>query len=255
MNIRFSLAALSVVASLSAALPSSAQQPAERKKTTVGTIDLDAEGGETDDENNRLRGLIQLEKEEKKRDPYFENQDEAIEFFQGLGRTMAGLARGEMTRAPEVKDGALMHVAAAYLLCSIKRGICPDYLEALREVDVINAALGGGTRDPNGACPTMRRFWQQWINNDSQKKMEYQVHMSHMRARNDFNQKKLPAFVPPGCDAAVKELAAQAGGDRTGFFSKRYQGEKNPQKAAANVEAMLKLFKQKNVHLFSSTMP
>ena len=242
------------------------QQPTERRPSLVGTIDLEAPSSSSaadkdDGGDNKLLGQIEFEsaQKEQKRDPYLVNQDAAIDYFEKLSQAVDALAKGEPAKLGTLSDGALLHVAAGYLYCSVKKGTCPKYLQALREIDVINAVSSGSvakvdlSKKDGGLCPTMSRFWEVWLANDMQKRMDFQVHVSHMRMRADFAQKSLPGYLPAGCEAMVQGLASQA--SPAEFFKARYQPGSPERGAISEVAGMLKFFREKKVHLLQETMP
>ena len=111
-----------------------------------------------------MRGEIVLEKADKKKNPYTVNQDSLIEYLDALPTKLAELKNtGEALRSLE--DGEVSHLAYVYLYCSIKRGICKEVIDAVLEIDIANAALEGAA-----SCPTMKRFWKVWIENDMEKR-------------------------------------------------------------------------------------
>ncbi len=229
----------------------SAQEAARTQTRQIGTIDLEDGNEEPVYQNNRLLGEIKVEKTEKKKDPYLVHQDAAIDYFAGMAKLLGAMSRGEKPGIPPIGEKALLHTAAAYLFCSIKKGVCPEYLDTVREIDVINALKGDAAA---AECPTMKKFWSLWLDNDMQKKLEYQVHISHMRLRNDFNKKSLPSFLPNGCSAYITGLKKEATGS-SAFLRERYKPDGQISKSLRTVSDMLGYFKAKNSNLFNATMP
>ena len=240
-------------AAIPSAIPdfSAAQNPDKNRPSLVGTLDLNEQQAAPQG-NPNLVGTIELEKEKKEEPSYLSIQDATIAYFEKLQGIMAEIAAGRVPQMEYISDELLRHAATAYLFCSIKKGVCPEYLLTVREIDIINAVLMG---KKDAECQTLKRFWERWLKNDMQAKMEHQVSFSHIKMRTDFNRSTLPSFLPQGCKEALTAAVEESAAAKSEFWKKRYSAADSPKEALTKVLQMLKFFKARNLDLVRMTMP
>lgn len=232
-----------------------AQQPKNPRAEQIGILDLDgdAENFGEDVKNTTQQGIIALEQDEVKQNPYQKTQDDAIKYMTTLQQALPKLMASNSVTIPTIAPDVAQYIGACYLLCSIKKGICPQFLEALREADTINAITG--QNQENAVCNTMNEFWSGWLALDMQKKLDHQVKLNQISQRNKFNRDILPPFLPKKCDLEIRSIAKKAAADKKGWFIKRYSDGSQISTSIKYVTDMVKYFRAKNVDVFASTMP
>lgn len=179
-----------------------------------------------------LAGEINLEDvTDEQKNPYGENQSEAIRFMdkldalaETLGSTGAGGAAGE------ISENTMIHLTNVFLYCSLKRGTCSMVLEAILESDVINSLDAR-----NVACPNMARFWKVWVRGDMEKRQKYLMPTAHMSAANQFATQERPRFIR--CRETIEGFLAGAG-DPAQLRRERY-GKGAPAREAIRRTAQL----------------
>ncbi len=224
----------------------------ERRPDLIGEVDLDSDEDASDGFSEKQFGQIELQKDEVKVDPYTQSENDAIEFIDTVKKATTTLSTaGEVKEIPTPSDLTIQHVANAYLFCSIKKGICPEYLQTLREVDVINSIQNPN----NNSCKTMKAFWNVWNMTNMQRKLDHQVKISQMAARNQFNKTILPHYMDEGCSNYLEQIAKEVKASKEATLKKRYETGGKIDKAVKTVSGMLQFFKKKHINLAQSVIP
>ena len=184
--------------------------------TSVAVLTILPLAGYTQDSPS-TSGEIELDLTERKhKNPYKENQDNAIQYFKNLETKLTGLQSDDTSTLELLGQNSMLHVAGVYLYCSIHNGICPEVLDAVLEIDIINSRL-----NKEAKCPAMKTFWTLYIQNDMKKKHGFQVKTGFMRTTQDFEKDVLPQYLR--CSKTVaKQIALQNGEDDATFFKQRY---------------------------------
>jgi len=149
------------------------------------------------------------------KNPYAQNQGEAIRFMESLNSLADTLATtGSGGTAGAIDENTMIHLTNVFLYCSLKRGTCPMVLEAILESDVINSLDA-----KKGACPNMARFWKVWVRGDMEKRQKYLMPTAYMGGANEFSTRERPRFIR--CRETVDGILADAG-DPVQFRKERY---------------------------------
>ena len=218
------------------------------QQPSPGSGRLDADDGEemTDEEldkqmgNGSISGAIELEEEEKKKDPYVEGQNGSIEFVSSLlAQLTAGTGPQSITLP---KNEAFSHLSAVYLYCKTKNGICPLILQGLLEVDVIHSHLSHEV-----ACPTLRAFWKQWLANAFDKREKYVVSTSDLVKATEFDEKERPKYL--NCKATIQGILDQYKGGAP-IMSARYGAGKEGSENIRRLKVLLELVQKKVPNVF-----
>lgn len=209
-------------------------------------IILDENGEEIEnyDSDEVQAGTIEIEQATKQRDPYFDSQDNAISLIESLLGQEKALSRSAI---PSPEDGTLLHLAGTYLYCTAQSGTCPFILDSVLEVDVYNSILSG-----QASCPTMLRFWKQWVDNDMQKKQGYLIKTGHLRKMAAFKKKQLPGYLK--CKSLVSAALNEKGKKSNDtYFAERYKGESAITKSLSQTKNLLSALKKKGINVHRAT--
>lgn len=213
--------------------------------TSSLTYAQDRERARTEKKREKVQsGSLELELDQAVKDPYSETETASLVYFKFLQTKIAALPGSAQTVEPP-GDAIIQYLNGLYLLCSMKRGTCPTILDALLEVDLINSKINKQT-----ACPTMKRFWKQYIDGDLEKRHRYQTQTGHITAVTDFNQKIRPRYIK--CAETITQLLEGSASD-TAFFQKRYAGDPPPVLAVRSVIDMINQVQSKNLNVFAVT--
>lgn len=210
----------------------------------VGEIVLD-EDVPNETSKSDQSGDIHFEELGEDRDPYNVNQDLAIKYFTELYSQTQQIGAGKIASVQPLKSDALLHVAGVYLFCVTKRGVCPDILNSILEIDVINSKIAGKV-----SCPTMREFWSLWKQQQFQRRQDYSVPLSYIHKVQEFQSKELPRLV--NCEDTIRSIITEGPSDTAAFFKDRYQDARLPMNIATTAQ-MLKLIKKKVPNIFTYT--
>ncbi len=223
---------------------------AQRRPELIGEMDLDSDEDTSKGFSEKQFGSIELQEDEVKIDPYTKSENDAIAYIKNVqDATKTMLVAPKEIAVPN--DLTLQHIANAYLFCSIKKGICPEYLQTLREADVINAIANPS----NTTCKTMKAFWGVWKVTNMQRKLDHQVKLSQISQRNEFNRTILPNFHDNGCAAYLEQINSSIKKDRDATIKNRYKSDGTINKAVTFVYQMLQFFKKKHINLTQSVLP
>lgn len=179
-----------------------------------------------------LGGELQFE-QDAKIDPLKFGQQEAEKYINAALQSAKGFANiSPTTPIPQPDERAIDYYAVSYLFCTARLGTCPQMLNALLEIDLINAKITN-----NIECPLLTKFWQVWLKGGYEERQKYLVQTSHMKEYGDFNSKERPRYIQ--CkDTVATEVKNSSNVDST--FWTRYAtnaiGLKNIEKALTLLE-------------------
>jgi len=216
----------------------------------MGEINLSADDANYGQniKNNREFGIIELAKEQKKKvHTYADTQQEALDYLLNLHKSITNRAT---TPIPAMSQDIAQYIASSYLLCSIKKGACQEFLDVTREIDLLNV-INGHTNTCN-AIPT---FWQAWIALDMQKKLDHQARFAQLELRNNFKKHVLPHYLPENCESIIEKIINKQKTNKSAFFQSRYKSDAPIMKALSFVLKMSQYLKNKNIDVFQSTSP
>lgn len=176
-------------------------------------------------------------------DAYQVSQEKALTYFDSLATAVSSPSSISTQSAPQ--DGVLHHMAGVYLYCIVKAGICPYLLDAIFEIDVINARLSG-----QAECPAMLRFWSDWKKNDLENRHKYLVSTGHMQLVSEFNRNKRTRYLLCKETVANEILSKET---NAAFFKERYAEGSTIRKSVNQTNQLLKQIKTKIPNIFVAT--
>ncbi len=175
---------------------------------------------------------------------YEENENKTIAQLKNLAQNVSGNSVKTQSSFP---DYMISFISANYLHCSIKKGVCPFFLDSIMETDIINSKLSN-----TPACPNMKKFWRDWIDNDMQKRWGHKVRTGLLNRTQEFKKNQLPAYVK--CkDTIQKILDKNKDKSAADFFKERYgKGSKMAKSLSYSAKYMelIKNSKQKIPNIF-----
>ncbi len=191
-------------------------------------------------------GTIDLDlSEEREKSSYSDVQNATISAFNQLRTTARTLAEAGSASVPPLADDMLSYLTAVYLYCAVHNGTCPLVLEAILEVDIMNAKLAG-----SATCPNMKRFWNAWVASDMEERHKFLVKTSHINTYSEFNTKTRPKFLR--CEETVKQEISGPGSGQ-GFFRDRYRAGAPKEKIFDRMHSLLLQIQEKIPNVFVAT--
>lgn len=172
-----------------------------------------------------------------RRDPYTVEQDAAIAFFDDFARKVDTLKGKGAAPLEPLSDAALNHLTRVYLYCTVRSGTCPFVLDAILEVDIVNAKNGSAS-----ICPTMERFWKTWVKNDMEKRQNFLVRTANLTATSDFSRNQRPRYLKCRETVQIEIGSSSPSGE---FFAARYAGAGGPNEQVKKVATLLTELKTK----------
>lgn len=197
---------------------------------------------------DRQSGEIIQEQEANQQDSYSATQDQVIRYFQELATTMRSAASGAApTPIPLLNENALTYLNSVYLYCSVNNGTCPTMLDALLEVEIINARLSN-----KAECPNLKQFWRLWIKNQMEERHNFAVKTAFLNPTNEFKRSKRPRYIK--CESTVaSEVAGQ--GATPEYFKQRYASGSNQIVSVEQTLQMLEQIRRDVPDIFSAVRP
>lgn len=200
-----------------------------------------------DSADSVMRGEIEFEQDIEQVKTYADTEQEAIDKLQAL----AAYTRQPSGPAPlaelELEDDHLLYLNALYLFCSVQRGTCPEILDAIMEMDIIRSATRGTPE-----CHTLKRFWKSWLDNDMQRRHQYQVRTGYLRKTEEFKKKELPRYLR--CSETVQnELASLGDQSAEEFLKERYHLPSDIVEAVTNTVGTAQSAQDEKVNLLHAT--
>ena len=195
-----------------------------------------------------VHGDIEFEGDAKVRDPYSETRDDLIARLSVLSQFTA-----KPISEPDFESFALgephfVHLNALYLYCSVKKGTCPDVLDTVLELDIIQSQLEG-----NAECSHMKHFWKTWIANDMQRRHQFQVKTGFLKDTEDFKKTTLPRYLRCSQTVAEELKSTKKTATTVEFFTNRYYLPSVPRQAITNTLGLLEEAKKNNINLLFVT--
>ena len=168
-------------------------------------------------------GTLNMVIEDKSKDPYKESQANAMEAMNALSKKIEELKTGSISRAERPKDSGVHYLTGVYLYCTITKGTCPEILDSILEIDLINSRI-----EKKASCPTMLSFWKDWQANDMEARQKFMVRLGYLGITNDFNRNVRPAYVK--CQETIAGRIDDQASDAD-FFRKRYGADQSPEQS------------------------
>lgn len=190
-------------------------------------------------------GSIDLEQDKVSLDPYMVSQDAALALFKSMEGIAKQLSQAGTTSSLAVSDDVVNYLTGVYLYCSIRNGTCPVVLEALFEIEVINARSSGKSE-----CSVLPRFWKIWVKNDMEKRQEYSIATGFLDASQKFKDEVRPKYVR--CNESLGQELGGAG-NITSFFKDRYREGTRAAALPGKMVALIELLKAKVPNVFYAT--
>jgi hypothetical protein len=171
---------------------------------------------------------------------YAKIQDDTIAIFERFNSDIAGGTLGN--KKIELAKNQLYFLNGAYLYCTLKNGTCGYMLDTILETDIINSKI-----DNKASCPHMLRFWQEWIDNNFEKRVDYQLGTGFITKYQDFKRNTRPQYLRCSGTVATKlksELPLQE------FIKDRYSPTNDVGLAAKRTYAYLQALREQVPDVF-----
>ena len=159
-------------------------------------------------------GVMNLNVEEKAKNPYKENQKQAIEHIKALLARLNELKAGKDSRIDSASDGAIHYMTGAYLYCTLTKGACPELLDPLFETDLINSRIS-----KQAECPNMLKFWHDWQANDMENRQKFLVRIGNLATTSAFTANVRPRYIK--CKESI-DNELRTGKTNADYFRQRY---------------------------------
>jgi hypothetical protein len=192
--------------------------------------------------NSVISGEFKLETATKQKDPYQTGEDAALSYIEGLQSSIKSLSGGNISKGKDIEDAGLHFLTTAYLYCSVNNGICAYILDSLLEADVINGRI-----DKKDTCPTLRRFWKEYIDNDLEGRHKYATKIGFLAETGEFNTKSRPKYIK--CADTVKKEREGEMSDSEYFKARYASGAKLD--AVTKTAEYIQSLKTKNINVFT----
>lgn len=246
-QIFFALAAILLLTTLAV---NSARADKGRSPSLIGDFGLDDEvAAPPAGKNGRsdLTGEIRIEEEVNQVDPYTLNEQSALVFFKSFEEKLSGLAAEKLVTIGEIDKGVNLHLTGVYLYCLIAKGTCPELLDAILEVDVVNSRL-----IKKAQCPNMVRFWKAWAANGLDKKHSFQIQTGYLKKWEYFKANLLVRYLR--CTNTVsQEIALEAKISDAAYFKERYGQNSLQRDSVLQTIKLLEFIKAKVPNVFRAT--
>jgi hypothetical protein len=128
-------------------------------------------------------------------EPYKEIQDSTIATISKLNKEIA--SRSVSATKISFNERELYYLNGVYLYCTLKNGTCPYILETILETDILNSQIDG-----KASCPHTLRFWQEWIDNSFEDRVNYNLGTGFLTKYQDFKKNIRPRYLR--CSATVE---------------------------------------------------
>jgi hypothetical protein len=128
---------------------------------------------------------------------YAKIQDDTIKVFEKFNSDISTGSLG--STKIELAKNQLYFLNGAYLYCTLKNGTCAYMLDTILETDILNSKI-----DNKPSCPHMLRFWQEWIDNNFEKRVDYQLGTGFITKYQDFKRNIRPQYLRCSGTVATK---------------------------------------------------
>lgn len=143
---------------------------------------------------------------------YKEIQDSAIATISKFHADIA--SRSVANSKILFNERELYYLNGVYLYCTLKNGTCPYILETILETDILNSQIDG-----KASCPHTLRFWQEWIDNSFEDRVNYNLGTGFLTKYQDFKKNIRPRYLR--CSVAV-EREIKKDMSSTDYIAARY---------------------------------
>lgn len=135
--------------------------------------------------------------------------------------------------------------ASGYLMCSIKHGICQEFLDTMLEIDIINSKIKG-----KASCLNMLKSWKAWLDNDLEKRHNHQTKITHVNQVSKFNKEERSKYLH--CSKTIEVLIADSTITPAQFFKTRYAGAMSTEDYIQKTIDFFNLIKKENLDVYAS---
>lgn len=119
-------------------------------------------------------------------DPVIKGREDSLAYFKRATEQLKNPS-GTMEMPSET---ILNYLTGVYLYCTVNNGRCPIPLDALLDVDTMNAKSAGNTE-----CTVLSAFWRMWIRGGMEERQQYLVKTGLLGTTSDFTKKERPRYV------------------------------------------------------------
>ncbi|NMC63658.1 MAG: hypothetical protein GYA55_10900 [SAR324 cluster bacterium] len=182
-----------------------------------------AEGSSAKD---KQAGSVDITMDEKTKDPYKESQIKALGYLKLLKQKIEALGNGtSISQIEKPSNDVLHYLTGIYLHCTILKGVCPEILDSLLEVDLINSRLA-----KKAECPSLLGFWKHWKANDMEARQNHLVRIGFLAISSEFTRNTRPKYIK--CQESIESML-DANMPDADYFKKRYEGESQSENAVS----------------------
>ncbi len=192
-----------------------------------------------------LIGEIEIEQEQKEGMTYAELQDSVIDYFGKISKTIDELPNSSFSRLPALDSKQNHFLAAVYLNCTLQKGACPEVLEGLLEAELINSKLAG-----KASCPNMLQLWKSYIDFEGDRRLEFNLKVSHLNKAQDFKKNSRPRYIK--CQSTINSILKHSS-DSANFLSTRYVSGSAARQNVSSTLAYLNYVKENIPNIFTKT--
>lgn len=164
----------------------------------------------------------------------------ALTYIKGV---QSGIEKGAAT-LPAPSSNDLSYFNAVFLYCMTNNGVCPIPLDALYEIDLINAKAA-----KKDECPILTKFWRLWLSNGFEERQRYLIKTAFITTTGNFNSQVRPRYIK--CAETISTDRAQLEADPKNF-STRYASGGSGREAVSKFLQLLQLIEDNNVDVFSA---
>ena len=93
----------------------------------------------------QTQGKIALEDTSTKRRGYRDVEQDTIEYFEKFSKQLKSIGKTKVNPLKPLDHDEVNYLAASYLYCALKKGVCTSLLDSILELDAYNSALNGST--------------------------------------------------------------------------------------------------------------
>ena len=166
-------------------------------------------------------GTLNMVMEEKQTNPYRESQEDAVRTLRALVGKIAELKGGTVTPVERPKDASVHFLTGVYLYCTVTKGPCPEILDSLLEIDLINSRISR-----KAECPTSLTFWKDWKANDMEARQKFLVRIGLLGITDDFSRNVRPGYIK--CRETIAKQI-EGGNSDAEYFRQRYSSPSSPE--------------------------
>lgn len=200
-----------------------------------------AEGGAKPLDDPSL--IVELQQEQNA-DEYADTQLSTVKFFEDLNSSIKSLSSGGSASPKYLNAGEIHYLTGVYLHCAMKNAACPMILDAILELDVIDAKLNN-----NNECKNLLALWDRWVKNDFEKRLNYSLTKGLARFL-EFKKNQRPRYLR--CTKTVEE-ETKFTGSTADYFKKRYALDTPASTRVSKFLQYLHAIQEKQINVFVAT--